>query len=246
MKATADFVTWTSLGSATLSGGSYNFVDSGARSLAQRFYATKEGNTVSSNTYGFVNVTIPAGVGTITLIANQLNNSSGNTVGALLQNVPNSTKVEKFIAATQSWGPVSFYSALSNTWSAGGASFTMNPGEGILVQNHVATNFTVTFIGDVPKAPQVNSGIPGTSGQFAMISSIVPLSTNLNGMAFPAVNGDVASRWNVGTQQYDTNTFSSGAWSPLVPTPNVGEAFFITSGTSSSRTWTENVNISPP
>jgi len=150
VEATADFVTWTSLGQVTLTGGSYNFVDSGAVLLGHRFYAAIEGNTSSANTYGFVNVNIPAS--STNMVANQLNNAAGNTFGVVLAGLPTAitTKVLKWNLSTQNYSSFTRV-PFGNHWSPStGANVSLNPGEGAFIENGATTGYTVSFIGDVP------------------------------------------------------------------------------------------------
>ena len=239
-----DLVNWTTLGQPSLSsGGSYNFVDTSAASLPNRFYALTQGGKCSANTYGFINVTIP-GSGKA-LIADQLINPSGNTLSTLLPAPPNGTEVNKWDPVSQAFVP-SIYA--HGSWSD--STPTLNPGEGALIQNGGTTSWTVTFIGTVPQWEQANNGIPGTSGKQAIISSIIPQSAGLDALGFPAAAGDVVNQWNMTAQAYNTPFSFPGrggnGWSPSTPVPALGEAFWIQSGETASRTWMETLAIYPP
>ena len=239
--ASADLLNWTILGQVTLSGGTYSFVDYGAGSAGHRFYRAKEGNACSPNLYGFINVSVPGkvnGTGGVALVANQLNNPLGNTVAVLLPNMPNATMVQKWDRAAQTYRTATYVTS-SGSWIGTGGSTTLNPGEGAYIKNPTTTPLLLTFIGDVPQGQQVNSEFPATATQWAMLSSIIPRSVGLDQLSFPVLSGDTLYRFNPATQASEATTFNGSTWSPGVFTPGFGEAFWIQSGASQARTWTE-------
>src|SRR5262249_38945303 len=146
--ASADLVTWTTLGQVMLTGGSYSFVDIGAGVAGHRFYRAKEGSACSANLYGFIKVSVPGkvgGAGGLALVANQLNNPAGNTIAVLLPNVPNATKVLKFNVASQSFQTATKVPFLPGWVGGSGPSTTLNPGEGAYIQNPTSTALTFAF-----------------------------------------------------------------------------------------------------
>jgi hypothetical protein len=244
--STADFVTWNSLGQVTLDGsGSGSYIDSGAASAAYRFYALKEGPVASANTYGFTSALIPASGSA--LVADQLINPTGNTLPLLFPTPPNGFQVSKWDTSSGSYESTTY--STRGGWPANASTMTLNPGEGAMIQNPNGTSLTLTFIGSVPQGSQVNSGVPGTGGQSAILSSIYPVALPLDGiggLSFPNANGD-AFDFFAPNQQYVPFSYSTrGGWSPSIPAPNVGAAFWFTRGTSSSTPWTENITVTPP
>jgi hypothetical protein len=242
VSATEDFLTWTSLGTVTLTANSTGFTDPAAGSYSHRFYCLKNLNTGVVNTVGFVSVTVPGkyadGTGGKAWIANQLNNPLGNTLAKLLPSVPIGTVISKYNAG------LSTYSA--STFSSGGWStptMTLNLGEGAIVQNPNATPLMLTFTGNVPTGSQTVNIPPGWS----MVSSVFPRSADLDALGFPGAQDDQFLRLNTSSQLWEYNyVFDSGAWvdsntgNPSVPVPAVGEAFFISGGSAGTLPWTEN------
>ena len=181
------------------------------------------------------------------LVANQLSNAQGNTIGVLLPGMPNATKVQKFAPATKTYTSAT-YSTSSGTWLGGsGPSTTLNPGEAAFVQNPTTMALNLTFIGNVPQGQQANSGLAATAGQYAFVSSVVPQTLGLDVLNFPAAAGDTVQRWNPANQAYDAaSTFNGTTWSPSVLVPAAGEGFSVQSGVSQSRTWTEFLPAGQP
>jgi hypothetical protein len=187
-----------------------------------------------SDTIGFINVTVP-GSGEA-MIACQLICPGGNTIASLLTNVPGSTTAYKWDVVSQGWDT---YTYSHGAWPS--PSPSLNPGEGIDVENFTSNAFTITFIGLVPSSPQSLTVATNAS----IVSSVLPLAAGLDVLGFPAVNGDQVSYWNTTTEETESPLFSHSAWSGGAPVPSVGEAFWIISNTSTNRTWIENFNISP-
>jgi hypothetical protein len=235
VKASDDLVTWTSLGTVTLTGGSYNYSDTAA---GHRFYSVQENGVCSVNTIGFIQITVPAHE--YVMGADQLINPNGNTVGVLLPGMPLNTKVEKFDSTTQGMRITSYG---HNGWTQ--PAWTLNPGEGAFFYNPTTTPLTLTFVGDVPQGQQVNSAFPTTIGYFSLISSIIPRAGTLDALGFPAVNGDQIQQWDVELQQFVTATYTGGSWNPAAPTVAIGEGFYVVSGGSTTRSWIENFSGYP-
>ena len=235
VKASDDLVTWTSLGTVTLTGGSYNYVDTAA---GHRFYRVQENGACSVNTIGFIQVTVPAN-GTA-MVANQLNNPAGNTVPVLFAGAQVGTVVQKWNSTTQGYTASQYvYAHGSVHWN--NPTATLNPGEGAFIGNPTATPWTVTFVGDVPQGQQVNNDLPTTAGNYSFISSIIPRAGYLSTLGFPPVEGDQIVKW-IGGQLVTTATYTSGNWSSPTPTVAIGESFLVQSGSSvsSRQPWTEN------
>ena len=242
--ASSDMVNWTTLAQVTLNNGSYNFVDTAAPTMANRFYiASAGGGACPGNCYGFFTTTIPAG-GSM-LLADQFINAGGNTLPLLFPNPPSGLTIDKWDLSAQNF-VVAFYSTRGG-WTPNAATMTLNPGEGALVQNPLSTGLPVTFIGNVPQGIQVNAGVPTGAGQTAFLSSIVPESAGLDVLGFQPASGDVVYRYNPALHQYSPPyTYNGTSWSPSVPAMNVGEGFYFIRGAASSVSWTENITACPP
>lgn len=248
IKETSDFLTWTSLGEVTLTGESYNFVDSGAISVSQRFYAAVDQNGCSLNITGFYQVTLAANGGT-TAVANQLNNPAGNTLEVLFPSVPIDTTVYFWDPVAQSDNPTVSYVKSHKTgivgWDTPGV--TLNPGQGVRMINPSNAPFTVTFVGDVPEGSQLNGNFATTIGQSTLVSSIIPLSGTLDSLGFPVTNGDqIEQLTNALPPLWNTTIYTNGAWNPSSPLIGLGQCFFVVSGSSASRSWTEDLLTCSP
>ena len=197
----------------------------------------------SVNMVGYINLNIPKG---FSMIANQLNATPDNTVATVLANAPENTTVYKFtpLPAPAHYVTANF-SADNPGWLP--ANLTMNPGEGVFISvdpNFAPSGFTATFVGEV----QLVSSTPVING-FSMLSSVIPQSTDLDSMGFPSRENDTVYRFNNVTSSFFTYNFSvdNPGWAPPLPTPNVGEAFFISGDPQfgNNRTWPRNFSVGP-
>jgi len=224
---------WSTLGSVTLpAGGTANFTDNQASGYPYRFYRARSDSIFSYNSLGYTAVGVPTG---LSMIANQLNNPAGGTVGVLLPNVPEGTTLYKWNETTQQFD--------GNTFSGGAWSnpnMTLNPGEGVFVQPGSATAFT--FIGEVPQGTLANPFPSGDSTRSSLVPQTGPIDTFLG---LPLINGDVIYRYDNAAGGYQGYLYSSDgqsyAWVPEVPVPRVGESFTIR--TSAPRTWTRSFTV---
>ena len=248
VKASVDLVNWTSLGTVTLTGGSYNYTDTGAGSFGYRFYRVQENGVCSANIIGFITVTVPtkdAGNNSqFIALANQLNNPAGNTVDVLFPDFPKQSQVETWDAnAGDYYGEwvLARKGGIPPVWNSTPA---LNPGPGAVVHAGGTTPLTETLVGDVPQGQQVN-GFTTTLGRYYLLGSIIPRAGTLDALGFPAAEGDQIQQF-VNQQWTTAATYSSsGGWSPSTPSVQVGEPFFLISGTSGTRTCTENLPACP-
>ena len=208
-----------------------------ATSMAQNVY--------SLNTVGYVTA-LPGNNNFIAICNPVTNTSLANTLGNLVQsNLAVNAKVLKW-----NYGLVKFdiYTrvAFGNGWSpTTGAAASLNPGEGVFIQNPTATN--ITFVGDVLDAKyygiqtnSLRSGFELTASKQPLTDSITNLGLNIPLSASPQ---NKILKWNVGLQKYDIFTrvgFGSG-WSPSVPTNNVGEGFFTQ--LAAPYSWVQNFTV---
>ena len=198
----------------------------------------------SVNAVGFVNVTVPAGK--FAIIANPLNNASGNTLPSLLPSAPSGIVVYKFDTANQSfWSYTRGSRGWSDTAPSGGHfdQALFNPGEGFFVFNSTAGDVTLTFVGEVPQSTVAPLNITIPSG-FSMLAPQIPQSDTLQtGLGLPAANSDVVYFFR--NNAYQTYTKGSRGWSATAgapagePTPAVGEGFFYFNA-ATQKTWSRS------
>jgi len=191
--------------------------------------AVAQTSVYSVNVVGYVKVDLKAG---FTMIANPLN-AATNTIAALLADAPDGTVVYKFNSANQQF---SINAKDFGEWAL--PNDTLAPGEGVFIK--VAAPVTITFVGEVMQG-SLSTPIPAG---FSIKSSQVPLDqvalTGTNGQDFPAVDGDVVYRFNPDTQAYSISSYDFGEWS-IVPTPKLGESFFVKKAVAAN--WTRTFTV---
>jgi hypothetical protein len=183
--------------------------------------ASAEAQVYSVNAVGYVNVSLPAG---FSLISNPLN-AADNKYSALFPNVDIGTTIYKWTGTTYA------SSTYLGVWSP---DDTLAPGEGVFIQ--LAAPKTITFVGDVLQGA-LSTALPAG---FSIKSSKVPQSAGLDALGFPADIGDSVYLFNRTSQTYSSFTYL-GVWSPSVPTPAVGESFFVSR--AAAGTWTRNFSV---
>lgn len=187
-----------------------------ASSFAQAVY--------SVNAVGYVNIAAPAG---FSMIANPLDNKTGNNLNNLLTNVALGTTIYKFDGVSGFSSSVFF-----GTWSP---DMTLVPGEGAFINLDAAT--TLTFVGEVM---QGNLSNPIPAG-FSIRSSQVPQSVELGSIGFPADLGDTVYFFRGGAY-VSAVWFGPPAFNPPA-IPAVGESFFVNKSTAGS--WTRVFSVNP-
>jgi outer membrane protein assembly factor BamB len=236
VEASENLQSWFNLtagGLVTLTSGTLTFNDPQASGYAYRFYRVSSGPILSYNSLGYVAVVAPVGS---SMIANQLDNPSGNTLGVLLTSVPAGTVFSKYNEATQQY--------VDNTYAAGSGwsdpSMTLNPGEGGFIR--LATAQTLSFVGSLRQGSLANPFPTGYSIRSSMVPQTGPIDTSLG---FNPVNGDSVLRWNNARAAYDTYSYDLGlgnGWLTGPPVPAVGESVFIYDSTA-SRIWNRNFTV---
>jgi hypothetical protein len=186
----------------------------------------------SVNAVGYINVEIPEG---FSMVANQLK-TTANTVPELFSSLTaNGTTVYKFDPST---GQYASSALLLGTWSD--PTMTFDPGEGAFVLNPAgAGTVTVTFVGEVSQG-DLSHAVPAG---FSVQSSEVPQSGQLDTeLGLPVANGTVVYRYDNAAGLYVSSSFLFGSWTPTIPVPEVGEAFFLSAPAAASWTRTFSVN----
>jgi hypothetical protein len=182
-----------------------------------------QSNVYSLNVVGYVNKAFKNGF--FVLVANPFN-AATNDLATILVNPPDNTQVYRWNVGTQDLdGTVPTYSASQSKWLP---NQTVNPGEGFFVVG--GSDFTNTFVGDVPQGNLTNS-VAG-NGNFSAVAAVVPVGgsiTNVLGGYTPTDNDQVYT-WNIDAQDFDpaVPTYSA-AQSKWLPDANiaVGDGFFL-------------------
>ncbi len=193
----------------------------------------------SVNSVGYVNKSFPNGG--LALIANPLN-TTNNQISSVMPGAPDDTLMFRF-------NGTSYYDAevmAGGVWYDGNlnpSSTVLAPGEGFFLVFPSANPVTLTFVGEVPQGSLTNAIPLG----YSIRSSIVPQSLGLGAMGMPAGDDDLLFFWNYAVQGWnDANVYAGGQWydgnlNPVDPTPEVGEAFFVSSG--ASRSWVRTFSV---
>ncbi len=187
--------------------------------------ATAMAQVYSVNAVGYINLSVPAG---FSIIANQLDAGTGNNVlSKLFTSVPDGTIIYEY-----SNGGYNISTFAFGSWDV---DQTLAPGQAAWINNPNTAAITVTFVGNVPQG-SLSQQIPAG---FSLQSSQVPQSGALDTvLGYPAAEGDIIYRYAGGG--YTISTYAFGAWD-TVPTPNVGEGFWV--NTQTAKSWTRNFSV---
>jgi hypothetical protein len=211
-----------------------------------------QGTVFSVNAVGFVKVNVPTN---FSIIANPLDNkaSNGNTVSNLFAGaaLADGTTIYKFDGSNYVINSAIVISPTEVVWDD--PNMTLVPGEGAFIRNPGAGPFEVIFVGDVKTGSLSNALPTGFSLKSSQVPQSAPVNDNdanaNNDLGFPAADGD--SIYLFANGNYDIRSFADpdlnpatpdGIWDPSVPTPRVGEGFFVRKVAASSWNRTFNVN----
>jgi hypothetical protein len=127
---------------------------------------------------------------------------------------------------------------------------TLSPGEGAFINMNGAGS--ITLVGEIPQGDTADPLSVGISRFFNIISQPTPQAAGVAATGLPAAVGDVISFWDTGAQAFEGElTFfgpTYGGWvdtsfTPVDPTPAVGESFFYNSVTAGTVNWTRTFSI---
>lgn len=196
--------------------------------------ATVSAQVYSVNTVGYVNTPVQPG---FNLIANPLDNKTGNTVENLFPSAPAGLQIFAFRGG--SFADTTFDPDFGG-WSS---PMTLAPGEGFWLNWPGTAAGTITFVGDVMQGTLTNPVPAGYSIRGSMVPQAGKLVTDLG---FPAAAGDLIYKFVAGTGPdagYKDSTFDPdfGGWSNGEPVIGVGEGFWAV--TSAAVDWTRVFNV---
>jgi len=188
----------------------------------------------SQNVVGYINQVIPVG---FSMVANQVDydgTGTNNTLAHILPSPPNPIYVYKFTSGAYS---MCFYAG--NVWLPN-ADMTLNPGEGVFINNPGPNPITNTFVGTVLQGNYTNAVPVGYSIQ----SYNFPISGAVStGLKYPATPGDYVYTWV--SNNFQISFYEGGGiWIANEPTINIGQSFFIYhSGTATN--WPASFTVQP-
>jgi hypothetical protein len=234
IEGSTDLISWTYLGSDYFdANNSFTFSDTGVSGVAYKYYRASIGAFHSDNIYGFDRFTAPAGD---SLIANPLN-TAANTAAGVIPNPPHGTRLYKWNEATSSYNINTFEDDGFGVYVWSTPGMTLAPGEGVILRTPTSTTVPLSFMGDVLQGT-LNTSVPALPTK-SIRSSKVPQAGALQSLlGFAPAQNDVIYRMTPGAGTYTSYTYANGSWSPSQPSINVGESFWIYTGTAS--TWSRS------
>ncbi len=165
-------------------------------------------------------VTVTPGVN---FLANHLCQGTNNTFGDLLSSVPVGSQVQKWNGASfVLWTRVGFGAG----WSpSGGATETLDPGEGFVLNNASGSNFPLIFEGCEPTYCPIPC-LPTTNGTSSLVGRLgIGTATWTNLSRCDPECGTRVSIWN--GSAYDDYDYVNGAWTPPLPSLAIGQSAFV-------------------
>jgi hypothetical protein len=200
-----------------------------------------QSNVYSVNVVGYVNKVLVGG-SKYTAVANPLN-TTNNTLAGLFggagTGLPSGSQVLKWSPGASDFTPYNKV-GFGSGWTGGGATATLNPGEGCLVFI-AGGDYTNTFVGEVLQGSLTNSLLAG----YQLIGNKVPDSGPVNTLGFVPPNASQLLKWDVSIQDwipFNKVGFGSG-WTPSVPSIDVGEGFMVNA--ASPYNWVRNFTVGP-
>jgi hypothetical protein len=205
----------------------------GAVVFASAAGAMAQGTVFSVNAVGFVNKTFQAQQ--FTLAANPLV-AADNSLNALFASAPDGTQIFKFNPATQSFQSAVKFATIGFLPSG----INLVPGEAAYVKNNSASDFTITFVGNVNQGSLTNSLVPG----FNMVSSQVPQAGGIQtDLGYQPGASDQVFKFSAGAfSSFLYLTSGNGLWLPSEPHIAVGEGVFVKRNLAGNWTRTFSVN----
>jgi hypothetical protein len=167
------------------------------------------------------------------LIANPFD-APMNTLNGLFNPMPDGTYLpsgaEVSVQYTNGTWNFNTYTWSGSSWSSGGNTVTLSPGQGFMIYNPGSSPVTVTFAGLVRQGNLTNTIPP----YMALYSSMVPqagrLQTDLGYVPTASVNVYVYN-----PPGYDYYAYSGGAWWPSEPRIALGQSFVLQP--TATNTW---------
>jgi hypothetical protein len=194
------------------------------------------GQVYSQNVVGYITLTVPKG---LSIVANQLDNKSGNQLKDVIPALPDGSTIHFFEAGK--YVSVSYFGGwegadAAKPFALGAAAFLEIPAD--------ATDAArkITFVGEVAQKEASNGSI---ANGLSMVSSRTPRAGKLGtDLGFPrSVDGAFLYKYNTTTKNYDTFGTFGGEWDGAEPSVAVGEGFFFLNAGGSAVAWNQNFEV---
>ena len=168
----------------------------------------------------------------LNLIANQLRANPDNTLSTVLKNIPEGSRLQKWDETSQTFHEDQFESVAGGWVNASDgtpSTTTLLPGEAAFLSNPLPSPYELTFTGDPNSEPETFPAMQPTVYYFRSRQTNAPGTwETITGKA--PEDGAVLVRWDVETQNYQTNQFAGGRWFPSEPGVEVGEGAIVALG----------------
>ena len=217
--------------------------------------ATSMAQVYSVNAVGYVNISVPAnGLAIVGVPLNGTNNQLNTTMP--LPAGSDGCTIYRFDVPSQNYlDAINWFDGFG-WFSPTDPTPTVNPGEGIWLQNTTPAPLPVTFVGEVPQGT-LNNPIPG-GNNLKLASSIKPVAAPIGdttlpaSLLFPAADGDTLFIFDTAIQNYKEayNYFAGFGWfsantddpGPQGPTIPVASGFW-TQVPGPGKTWTQTFSV---
>ena len=184
---------------------------------------------VSSNIVGYTQISLVTGNN---LVANTLDNGSGNGSHALFTGLPDQS-------ALFTWNGSSFVvdNFSFGAWDLADPGVALPPGVALFV--NVPSAASIYFVGQVV---QTSSVTIAASPAFSFVGSVLPIAGALDtALSYAPQEGDAVFTWDAAHQSYVVNNYSFGSWDSGSPQIAIGQGIVIASGSSSATTWSQTL-----
>jgi hypothetical protein len=196
----------------------------------------------SANVVGYINITAPVG---LSLIANQLDNKSGNKLPDVITKLPDGAFVHFYVGGAAGFKSVSYFGGYEGdpaTFPAlapGGGAFLEIPG------GTAEADRKITFVGEVLQGAASNGSVPNG---LSIVSSKTPragkVSTDLKFPSGGALDGSLLYRYinTAAKKDYEASSIFGG-WEGVEPSVAVGESFFFFNASGAAQAWNQDFTV---
>ena len=199
-----------------------------AGSVGMYFRVLVTGKGYSDNIAGYHLLEVPTGQ---SLLSSPLAKGD-NTLATLLPSGPANLTVSTWNSEAGEWTASTFGEAWSN------AGLTIAPGQAALFDNKTGSAVTLKFTGQVTQG-SLSAAIPvGDSYHAATLPLAGEVSTDFE---LPTAEGLKVSLLNNATGDWETSTYTDGAWSPNELALAAGQGFRVTS--LKALNWSRDINL---
>ena len=187
---------------------------------------------VSSNIVGYTQISLVAGQN---LVANTLDNGSGNGSHALFSSLPDQSALftwngSGFVVDNFSFG----------AWDLADPGVALPPGASLFVS--VPSAASIYFVGQVVQTGKVTIA---AGPAYSFVASVLPIAGGLDtALGYVPNDGDAVFTFDASKQSYVVNNYSFGSWDNGSPQIAIGQGIVIQSGASAATTWSQTLPVS--